>query len=74
VHKRARKAAGMTQQQVATRLGEHQSFVSRYEPEERRLDVIEYLEVAKALSVRPTGRLGNFLRMLERTSSRLGAR
>lgn len=72
--KRARKAAGLTQQDVAKRLGEHQSFVSRYETGERRLDVIEYLEVAKALSVRPTGHLADFLRMLERTSSRLRAR
>lgn len=52
------------------RLGERQSFVSRYKKGERRLDVIEYLEVAKALSVRPTGHLPDFLRMLERSPAR----
>ena len=51
--KRARKAAGISQEQVAELLGEHQSFVSRYETGERRLDVVEFLAVAAALDVDP---------------------
>lgn len=46
-----RKAAGLTQEAVAERLGKPQSFVSKYETGERRLDVIEFLDVAKAIGV-----------------------
>lgn len=35
------------------RLGRPQSFVSKYETGERRLDVIEFLEVADALTLDP---------------------
>jgi hypothetical protein len=38
---------------LAKKLGRPQSFVSKFERGERRLDVIEFLEVAKALSVDP---------------------
>jgi len=37
----ARLEAGLTQEEVAERLGTSQSFVSRSETGERRLDVIE---------------------------------
>ncbi len=37
----ARKAAGLTQEQVAARLGQTQSFVSKCERGERRIDIIE---------------------------------
>lgn len=58
--KRARQAAGLTQQEVAKRLGEHQSFVSRYETGERRLDVVEFTEVARALGIEPSRHLRLF--------------
>lgn len=45
----ARKKAGLTQQQVAERLGRPQSFVAKYEGGERRLDVIEFLQVARTI-------------------------
>jgi transcriptional regulator with XRE-family HTH domain len=44
-----RQEAGLTQVQVAERLGEPQSFVSKYETGERRLDVIELRYIANAL-------------------------
>jgi transcriptional regulator with XRE-family HTH domain len=44
-----REEAGLTQVEVATRLDEPQSFVSKYESGERRLDVIELHHVATAL-------------------------
>jgi len=47
----ARKAAGLTQTQVATRLSRPQSFVSKYERGERRLDLVEFVEVAKAIGI-----------------------
>lgn len=37
----ARKAAGLTQQGLADRLGKPQSFVAKFEAGERRLDVVE---------------------------------
>ena len=49
----ARKAAGLTQTQVAKRLGRPQSYISKYEHGERRLDVVEFLAIAKALHVDP---------------------
>lgn len=49
----ARKAAGLTQACLAERLRRPQSFVSKYERGERRLDVVELLEVADSLGVKP---------------------
>lgn len=48
-----RKAAGLTQAEVAKRLGRPQSFVAKYERGERRLDVAEYLQVAEAIGFDP---------------------
>lgn len=48
-----RKKAGLTQVAVAARLGRPQSYVSKYESGERRLDVVEFLEVAVALRADP---------------------
>jgi len=47
----ARKAAGMTQMDLAVRLGRKQSYVSKFERGERRLDIVEFLEVAEALGI-----------------------
>jgi transcriptional regulator with XRE-family HTH domain len=41
----ARKRAGLTQQQLATRLGKPQSFVAKYENGERRIDVIQFIAI-----------------------------
>ncbi|MBX8516660.1 helix-turn-helix domain-containing protein [Pseudomonas cichorii] len=51
----AREAAGLTQKELATRLGRPQSFVSKTENAERRLDVIEFLEVCEGIGVDPYG-------------------
>jgi len=49
----ARKAAELTQQALADRLGKPQSFVAKYENGERRLDVVEFVEITEALNVDP---------------------
>lgn len=49
-----RLTQGLTQTDVAGQLGKPQSFVSKYESGERRLDVIEFLEVCRVLSVKAT--------------------
>ena len=41
------------QADVAGRLGRPQSFVSKYESGERRLDVVEFLEVCAAIQADP---------------------
>ena len=45
----ARERAGMTQTELAKRLGEYQSFVARLESGQRRIDVVELIELASAL-------------------------
>jgi transcriptional regulator with XRE-family HTH domain len=40
---------GLSQEEVARRLRRPQSFVSKYENGERRLDIIELIEVAEAI-------------------------
>lgn len=49
----ARKSAGLTQVELAARLKQHQSYVSKYESGVRRLDVVEYIQVAKAVGFDP---------------------
>ena len=50
----ARLSYPKTQEEIALRLGKPQSYVSKYESGERRLDVIEFLDVCEALEVQPT--------------------
>jgi transcriptional regulator with XRE-family HTH domain len=50
---KARTNAGFTQQQLADKLGKPQSFVAKYEIGERRLDVIEFLEVCDHIGIKP---------------------
>ncbi len=49
----ARKDSGLTQVQLAERLARPQSFVSKVERGERRLDVVEFFEVARAIGIDP---------------------
>lgn len=49
----ARKQANLTQQRLAELLNKPQSYVSKYERKERRLDVIEFLIIAKVLEIDP---------------------
>lgn len=62
----ARKKAGVTQQVLADRLGKHQSFISKYESGERRLDVIEFIAIAREIGIDPS----KFIRNLEKEISR----
>lgn len=47
----AREESGLTQVQIAERLGKPQSFISKYERGERRLDFAEFIEVADILGI-----------------------
>jgi transcriptional regulator with XRE-family HTH domain len=49
----ARKAAGMTQRDVAAKLGKPPSLVAKVESIERNLSVLEFLAWMKAVGVSP---------------------
>lgn len=53
----ARKNAGLTQAEVGTRLGQRQTFVSKYELLERRLDAAEFAAVCFAIGIDPISAL-----------------
>jgi transcriptional regulator with XRE-family HTH domain len=57
----ARKDAGLKQTEVALRLQKPQSFVSKYERGERRLDVLEFGAIAEALGRDPGELLNQIL-------------
>lgn len=59
----ARKAKHMSQMALAEKLGRVQTFVSKYERGERRLDIVEFLDVAAALGLDP----GAVIRQVEAT-------
>ena len=47
----SRRDANLTQRQLAERLGKPHSYIAKIENGERRLDVIEFLDLAKAAEV-----------------------
>jgi transcriptional regulator with XRE-family HTH domain len=49
--RRLRQDVGLTQEQLAAKLCRPQSFVSKFEIGERRLDVLELREVCAAMNV-----------------------
>jgi transcriptional regulator with XRE-family HTH domain len=49
----ARKAAGLTQSELADIISKRQTFVSKYERGERRLDVLELIQIARCLNIDP---------------------
>lgn len=56
-----RERAGLTQVDVAGRLGKPQSYVSKYERGERRLDLVEFLDISEALGTDPLATFGKLL-------------
>jgi transcriptional regulator with XRE-family HTH domain len=60
----ARRRANVTQQELATRLGKPQSFVSEYERGQRRVDVVELLVISRALGTDPLDLFGEIEKQL----------
>lgn len=60
----ARQASGLTQAELAARVGKDQSFVSIIERGQRRVDVLEFVALAKAMDVDPG-------QLFERVTSKL---
>ncbi len=64
--KAAREKAELTQKDVAKRIGETQSFVSKCERGERRIDIIELRAFCKAFKIPFLNYVKSFDRLLEK--------
>lgn len=64
---KARKAGQLTQAQLAERLGKTQQYVSRYEKGDRRVDLLEFIVIARGLGVAPDRLLAQLLRKLPKS-------
>jgi transcriptional regulator with XRE-family HTH domain len=64
--KKARQDAGFTQIDIARKIGETQTFVSKCERGERRIDVVELRTFCRAFGVS----LSHFVSALERAITR----
>lgn len=57
-----RQRANIRQRQLADALGKPQSFVAKYEGGERRIDLIEFVAIARALNADPEKLFRKFLK------------
>lgn len=57
-----RKAAGMTQAQVAKAIGRHQPFIVNIEAAQRRVDVVELIALAEIIGFDPSEILAELIR------------
>lgn len=57
----ARDSANLTQTQLSELLEKPQSYVSKYERGERRLDVIEFLEICRQIKADPHAIIDNVI-------------
>jgi len=64
---KARKARGITQVDLAKRIGETQSFVSKCERGERRLDIIEVRAFCQAMGMKLAVFAGELERVLSKS-------
>ena len=69
VVKEARLNACLRQEDLALRLGRDQSWISLIERSQRRLDVVEFIEIARALDADPVALLSEILDRLEAGNS-----
>ena len=58
----ARKSAGLSQHELAVRLKTSQTVIARIELGERRIDVIEFIDLARALRIDPRDILAQLMR------------
>jgi len=68
----AREESGLTQVQIAERLGKPQSFISKYERGERRLDFTEFVELAHFLDIDVTDFLSRYQSAAQITARKIG--
>jgi transcriptional regulator with XRE-family HTH domain len=66
----ARRQSGLTQEELAKRLGKPQSFVSNYEKGQRRVDVLEMLLIVETLGGDPREVFADMLALRSRPKKR----
>ncbi|MDG6897015.1 transcriptional regulator [Actinobacillus delphinicola] len=49
-----RKELNLTQQQIAAKLNKPQSYIAKIEGFERKLDVLEFIEICEAIELDPS--------------------
>jgi transcriptional regulator with XRE-family HTH domain len=59
--RKARREAGLTQQTLAKKLRKPQSFVAKYENGERRIDIVEFVTIARAMKADPIALFGELI-------------
>ncbi|WP_269390766.1 helix-turn-helix domain-containing protein [Hoeflea alexandrii] len=62
----ARHHKGLTQQVVADKLRKPQSYVAKIEGGERRLDILEFVALAKAMDIDPMTLFADVLRGIKK--------
>lgn len=62
---KARKSAGLRQVDVAKRIDRHQSYLAKVEQGERRLDVVEFLELTRAIGADPVKILRDVMKAMK---------
>ena len=60
----ARKRSGLTQRELAARVGKDQSYISLIENSQRRVDVLEFCALARAMGEDPTSLFSEIVRKL----------
>ena len=63
----ARRRSGLTQTELALKLGKDQSYVSLIERSQRRVDVVEFVVIARALGADPAVLFDRVLATLPQT-------
>jgi len=60
----ARKSAGLTQAEVAERIGKDQTFISLIERSQPRVDVLEFYALARAMNADPAALYAELINLL----------
>lgn len=60
----ARKKSGLTQEELADRIGRDQTFISLIERGQRRVDVVEFIGIARAMDLDPADLFSEVMRRL----------
>lgn len=66
----ARRKSGLTQVDVAAKLHRPQSFVSKVESGERRLDVVELIQFAEAVGANPSQMVEDVARVRDKKANK----
>ena len=69
----ARKAAGVSQRELAARLGRSQSHVCKIEARQRRIDTLEFYRIARCLGISPAAVFQEFVDRIETVSMATGS-